>query len=134
MLDPHSPDAPEPRPRVLLVEDDDGVRRSLHLMLHGRGFDVRSYAAAGPLLADPSIGEAHALIADFRLPDSDGIGVRRALDRIGWRGRSVMITAFPSPILRNSALAAGYDAVLEKPVRAHELIGALDAPSPVPER
>ncbi len=36
------------RPRVLLVEGDDGVRRSLHLLLHGSGYDVRSYSAAAP--------------------------------------------------------------------------------------
>lgn len=120
------PNAPQPRPRVLLVEDDDGVRRSLHLLLHGRGFDVRSYSAAGPLLADPSIGEARCLIADYRLPDSDGFGVLRALHRIGWQGRSVLITAYPSITLRAAAEACGYDAILEKPIRQHELIGALD--------
>ena len=112
--------------RVLLVEDDEGVRRSLHLMLRGRGFDVRSYAAAAPLLADPTIKEARCLIADFRLPDSDGVAVRRGLGELGWQGRSVMITAYPSEPLREQALAAGYDAVLDKPVRQHELIGALE--------
>ncbi|MFZ5749409.1 MAG: response regulator [Pseudomonadota bacterium] len=122
-----------PRERILLVEDDDGVRRSLHLMLHGRGFEVRSYSAAGSMLADPSIIDARFLIADYRLPDSDGLGVRRALARLGWTGRSVLITAYPSETLRESAASAGYDLVLEKPVRQHELIGALDAPRPAGE-
>lgn len=116
----------EPRTRVLLVEDDDGVRRSMHLMLHGRGYEVRSYSAAGPLLADPTINEAKCLIADYRLPDSDGLGVLRALQRNGWEGRSVLITAFPSSTLREAAQACGYDGILEKPVRQHELLGALD--------
>ncbi|WP_448663374.1 response regulator [Sphingomonas sp. CJ20] len=114
------------RPRVLLVEDDAGVRRSMHLMLHGRGYDVRSYSAAGPLLADPTIGEAKCLIADYRLPDSDGFGVLRALHRIGWEGRSILITAYPSGTLREAAMACGYDVILEKPIRQHELLGAID--------
>lgn len=122
MLDTQS----DKRPRVLLVEDDDGVRRSMHLMLHGRGYEVRSYSAAAPLLADPTIGEAKCLIADYRLPDSDGLGVLRSLQRIGWKGRSVLITAFPSATLREAAQSCGYDAILEKPVRQHDLLGALD--------
>lgn len=115
-----------PRPRVLLVEDDDGVRRSVHLMLNGRGFDVRSYSAAAPLLADPGIGETDCLIADYRLPDSDGMGVLRALKRTGWHGRSVLMTAYPSGTLREAATACGFDAILEKPVPQHQLIAAID--------
>ncbi|AJP73047.1 response regulator [Sphingomonas hengshuiensis] len=116
---------PIPRPRVLLVEDDDGVRRSIHLMLNGKGFEVRSYSAAAPLLADPTIDEAAYLIADYRLPDSDGLGVLRALQRIGWTGRSVLMTAYPSGTLREAALACGYDAILEKPVPQHQLLAAI---------
>ena len=114
------------RPRILLVEDDDGVRRSLHLMLHGQGFDVRSYCAAAPLLADPSVNGAQCLIVDYRLPDSDGLDVLRALRQSGWHGRSVLITAYPSPSVREAAQSCGFDAVLEKPLRQHELIDAIE--------
>ena len=115
-----------PRIPVLLVEDDDGVRRSLHLMLHGRGYDVRSYAAAAPLLADPERGSAQCLIADHRLPDSDGIAVLAALRAEGWRGRSVLITGHDAAPLRGAARTAGYDMLLEKPLRPHELIEAIE--------
>ncbi|AMK22904.1 response regulator receiver protein [Sphingobium sp. TKS] len=30
---------PTARPKILLVEDDPGVRRSLQLLLHGKGYD-----------------------------------------------------------------------------------------------
>lgn len=116
---------PLQRPRVLLVEDDDGVRRSIHLMLNGRGYDVRSYSAAAPLLADPSISGAEVLVADYRLPDSDGLGVLRALQRIGWTGRAVLMTAYPSGTLREAAAACGYDAILEKPIPQHQLLAAI---------
>lgn len=115
------------RPRVLLLEDDDGVRRSLHLLLHGRGYEVRSFASAAPLLADPSLAEADVLISDYRLPDSDGLGVRRALERQGWTGRSVLITGFADAGLCDQAQQAGYDSVLAKPLRQHELACALAA-------
>jgi len=115
----------EMRERVLLLEDDAGVRRSLHLMLHGAGYDVRSYSAAAALLADPGVGDAGVLIADYRLSDGDGVDVLRTLREQSWNGRAVLITAFPSPALRATAKEAGYDLVLDKPVLQHNLLGAL---------
>lgn len=120
----HNPST-ETRERVLLLEDDAGVRRSMHLMLHGAGFDVRSYSAAAALLADPGIDDAGVLIADYRLSDGDGVDVLRALRDQSWNGRAVLITAFPSPALRAAAKEAGYDLVLDKPVLQHNLLGAL---------
>lgn len=117
--------APQERPRILLVEDDDGVRRSLHLMLSSQGFDVRSYASA-ELIADAPIDGATCLVADYRLPAADGIEVLTALHEAGWQGRSVLVTGHPSPELRAAAEAAGYDAVIEKPFRQHELVHAIE--------
>jgi DNA-binding response OmpR family regulator len=110
---------------VLLLEDDAGVRRSLHLMLHGAGYEVRSYSAASELLANRAIDQAHLLIADYRLADGDGVDVMRALRQRGWDGRGLLITSFPSPTLRTAAREAGFDMVLDKPVLQHELLGAL---------
>jgi FixJ family two-component response regulator len=126
MQPPPSSSAPATRRYLLLVEDDDGVRRSLQLALHAHRYDVRAYALAGQLLADPAIHDAAYLVADYRLADGDGIAVRRALAEMGWRGRSVLITASAAAALQAPAIAAGYDAVLEKPLRLHALIAVLD--------
>ena len=115
----------EPRRRAVLVEDDEAVRRSLQLVLHARGYDVRSFASAAPLLDGFQADGIDLLVTDYRLQDGDGLGVLRALRRGGWQGRAVLITAFPSATLVDSALACGFDAVLEKPLRPNELIGAL---------
>src|SRR3546814_5203337 len=63
------------RPRLLLLEDDAGVRRSLQLLFRARGFDVRAYAAGAALLADPAACDACCFIADYRLDETDGIEV-----------------------------------------------------------
>jgi len=112
---------------ALLVEDDEGVRRSLQLLLHWRGYDVRSYPSAKPLLGSDQAMGADVLVADYRLPDGDGIAVLRDLRARGWSGRSVLITAFPTPELIREAQASGFDAVLEKPLRQQALIAALSA-------
>lgn len=116
-----------PRRRAVLVEDDEPVRRSLQLVLHARGYDVRSFASAVPFLDDLRCDDMDLLVTDYRLPDGDGLGILRALHRAGWQGRAILITAFRSSALFDSAKACGFDAVLEKPLRPNELAGALVA-------
>ncbi len=117
--------SPAERPSVLLVEDDDGVRRSTQLLLHGQGYRVQAHSVATASLADPAALTADYLVADYCLPDGNGIALLRALKARGWTGRAVLMTGYPSPALTAEAEASGYAALLEKPLRTHELLGAL---------
>lgn len=101
--------------RLLLVEDDPAVRRSIQLLLRGQGYDVRAYASSLDLLADPLALTALALIADFRMPDIDGLLVLDRLRARGWTGSALLITGFPGDDLSARARAAGFDRVIEKP-------------------
>ncbi len=109
------------RPRLLLVEDDAGVRRSLQLLLRARGFDVRAYSAGTALLADPLSADAGCFVADYSMEDLDGVEVLARLRSRGWNGPAILITAFPSPDLKERAFAEGFNEVLEKPFREHVL-------------
>lgn len=113
-----SDDVPEQpgRPVMLLVEDEPAVRRSLQLILQGNGFDVHSYGSGAALLADPSARYARGIVADYRLPDSDGLTILRGLKAAGFDGHAILITAFGSAQLSAQAEAAGFDRVLEKPL------------------
>lgn len=111
--------------RALLIEDDDAVRRSLQLLLHWRGYDVRSYPALAPALASEDSVRAHVLVVDYRLPDGSGLDLPRALAGRGWHGRAVLITDFFSPELEEMARSRGFAAVLEKPLQQHRLLMTL---------
>jgi FixJ family two-component response regulator len=115
----------EGRARLLLVEDDPGVRRSLQLLLRGRGFEVRAYASGLALLADPTALGAVCLVADYRMPEIDGLLILRRLRELGWQGQALLITAFPSARLVDQALAAGYSRVIEKPLVEAALVDAV---------
>lgn len=114
------------RPRVVILEDDDGVRRSLQLLLQGRGYDVKAYGSSGSLLADPDLDGTACLVADYRLPEVDGITVLERLRARGWSAPAILVTAFGSDDLNMRARSAGFSEVFEKPFKDHALIVALE--------
>lgn len=114
------------RPKLLLVEDDAAVRRSLQLLLRGRGYEVRAYESGRQMLADPTAAEAVCLIADYRMDDMDGLAVLRDLRSRGWHCLAILITAYDAEELTANAREAGFDAVLQKPLRDLALLELLD--------
>lgn len=113
------------RPFVVIVEDDNGVRRSLQLLLQGHGFDVRAYASPEALLADPQAARADCILADYRLTAMDGIAMLGRLRMRGWGGAAILMTAFGSHELTARAKSAGFADVFQEPFKDHILITAL---------
>lgn len=114
------------RPLVVILEDDNGVRRSLQLLLQGRGFAVKAYAHARALIDDAAATGARCLVADFQLGDTDGIAVLESLRARGWRQPAILMTAFGSDKLFEEARKAGFDVVFEKPLKELALTNALE--------
>lgn len=104
------------KPTLLLVEDDPAVRRSLQLILQGSGFSVRSYGTVTASLADPDLANVDGMVADYRLPDGDGLSLLTALRAAGFRGQAILITAHGHSQLEAKATEAGYARFLEKPL------------------
>lgn len=113
------------RPRILIVEDDAGARRSLLMLLTGRGFDAIAYATAGQALADAILRPPACLVADYRLDHQNGIGLLEALRAQGWQGPAILISGYGSDAVFADAKAAGFALVLDKPLREHALVDAL---------
>jgi FixJ family two-component response regulator len=114
-----------PRPCILVVEDDDAVRRSLQLLLRSRGMEVRAYASACSALGDSAVMEGKCLIADLMMPEVDGIDLLRKLRENGWSGPAVLVSGHLTPQLEELAMSAGYGAVLHKPVSEGTLTGLM---------
>lgn len=110
---------------ILIVEDDPGARRSLLLLLTGRGFDAVAYSTAEQALADAAANPPACLIADYRLDHSDGIALLTALHDQGWHGPAILISAFGTSDLAARAEAAGFAMIFEKPLREHALVDAV---------
>lgn len=108
---------PPSRPRILLVEDDSAVRRSLQLLLQARGYEVRAHASGATMLEDPAWAQAACMVADYRLDGLDGLEVLSRLRAKGWDGPALLITAHPSAELADRAAESGFAQVIEKPFR-----------------
>nr|WP_186329709.1 response regulator [Variovorax boronicumulans] len=111
--------------RLLLVEDVAGVRDSLAAQLRGEGHAVSAQADGEAGLRSLLTEWPDAAVVDLSLPGMSACALARSARRAGYAGRMVAVAGYePSPE-RAEALRAGFDACLNKPVRAGQLRQAL---------
>lgn len=113
-------------PKIVIVEDDPSVRRSLQLLVQGQGFETRTFASAEALLAASEVQAPDCLVVDYQLDEGvDGITLLPALRARGWSAPAILITGFPSSQVSQRASDCGFALVFEKPLRERSLIEAL---------
>ncbi len=118
-------DAPVAK-RVLLIEDDARVRRTLRLALQDEGYDVTEAADGEQGLEALSRAEPDVVLLDIMLPDADGFSVCRSIRR-GSRVPVIMVTARTDSHDVVAGLEAGADDYVTKPLVAKELSARIRA-------
>ena len=114
-------------PRVLIVDDDDGIRRTLASALGRSGFDVQTANDGAPALRLAEVATPDIVVVDYNMP-TGGVSVVRALkERHGSAIYVAVLTGEDDPMTRNVCREAGADAVLIKPVGIGELRRVLTA-------
>lgn len=116
---------PPMRTTILVVEDDDAVRRSLQLLLRSHGFEVKAYASPGYALADHQNRNAACLIAGLMMPDLDGLTLLTNLRAEGWEGSAILIGGDIAAVHRAQAAEMEFSAILDKPISDFKLMDAL---------
>lgn len=109
--------------RVLVVEDDPGIARSLERGLTRAGFQVDTVGTGAAALA---AGPADVVLLDLGLPDVDGMEVCRRL-RARTDAAVIVVTARGEEGDRVAALDDGADDYLVKPFGLAELIARIRA-------
>ncbi len=90
-------EAPEAA-RVLVVDDEDAVRRTLVRLLQRQGMDITDCPSAGQGLEHLEAGLSPVVvISDFRMPVMDGVEFLGEVRRRWPKIRRVMITGFSEP-------------------------------------
>jgi FixJ family two-component response regulator len=111
--------------RVLLVEDDDSVRKSMVRLLNSLGVSTASYESAEALLAvGPGAGDT-CVVSDLKLPGISGLQLLAELRQRGCTKPVILMTAYDSTSSRK--LAEFYDAAafLPKPLSGTALLAAI---------
>jgi two-component system KDP operon response regulator KdpE len=112
--------------RVLVVDDEAGLRRALAANLKARGYEVDLAATGEEALTLAARGHPDVVILDLGLPGIDGVEVVRGLR--GWSGVPILIlSARDSEPAKVAALDAGADDYVTKPFGMDELLARVRA-------
>jgi two-component system response regulator MprA len=112
---------------ILVVDDDDAIRRMLERTLAAEGYDVAGASGGGAALVAIERSVPDLLVLDVRLPDLDGFAVCRRLRGKGLALPVLMLTARDAVPDRVAGLEAGADDYLVKPFASEELVARVRA-------
>ncbi len=108
--------------RILVVEDDTGIRTLLGATVRMAGYDVRAAADAGQARAALTEFRPDLLVLDVMLPGTDGFAFTRQLRADGITTPVLFLTAHARIEDRVTGLRAGGDDYLVKPFNVEELL------------
>jgi two-component system KDP operon response regulator KdpE len=112
--------------RVLVVDDEAPMRRTLDIGLRARGYEVDLAATGEEALLLAGRTKPDVVILDLGLPGLDGIQVARALRE--WSAVPIIVlSARGTEAVKVAALDAGADDYVTKPFGMDELLARLRA-------
>lgn len=115
------------RRKVLVVEDDDGMREAIETLLDAAGIESAAYASAEALLAGGALEAALCVISDIKLPAMSGLELLTELRARGTLLPVIVITAHDASGVRDDAVRHGAAAYLAKPFLGTALLAAIDS-------
>ena len=113
--------------RVLVVDDDEAVRRSISNALSRDGYEVATAADGPAALQNLTRTRPDAIVLDILMPEPNGLEVCRRLRSRGDHVPILMLTARDRVADRVAGLNAGADDSLVKPFALEELRARLRA-------
>ena len=118
---------PEIRPRVLVIEDEAGLRLTLSDRLTSEGYQVDTATDGEAGLERGSSGAYDLIVLDVMLPRMNGFDVCRELRHRGVAVPILMLTARGQMVDKVVGLKLGADDYLTKPFDIPELMARLEA-------
>jgi len=110
-----------PRPRVLLVEDDESIQQFVEMALSDEGYQVACAGDGADALAAIERHHPALILLDLRMPGMDGWCFAHAYRQApGPKAPVVLLTAARDPA--GQALALRADGFLAKPFELAELL------------
>jgi two-component system alkaline phosphatase synthesis response regulator PhoP len=119
--------APAVEARILIVDDEPGLRRTLSDRLRKEGYVVDTASTGDSALELARKAHYDAIILDLNLPAKDGLAVCQELRREGRHVAVLMLTARDSIADKITGLRSGADDYMTKPFASAELVARIEA-------
>ena len=112
---------------VMIVDDDESVRRAARRLIKSYGFPVETCASADDFLASGRLSETACLLLDVQMPGLNGLELQSRLVAAGGHQVPIIfITAFNDENARAQALKAGALCYLVKPFEEADLLNSIN--------
>src|SRR3569623_2218520 len=111
---------------VLLVDDDEAIRRSASYMLRTSGYVVKTYPSGLELLDQPRPLSTGCILLDIRMAGMDGLEVQAALKAQNVLLPVLIITGHGDVDLAVRAMKGGAIDFIEKPFEKIVLVDAIE--------
>ncbi len=110
-------------PRVLIADDDDGLRALFRLVLQRAGFEVSEAANGEQVLALAAASPPTIILLDIMMPGMNGFEVCQRLksDRHTGSVPVILVSAMEDVARLNDVFKAGADDCIKKPISPRDL-------------
>jgi FixJ family two-component response regulator len=107
---------------VYVVDDDDGMRRALSLLLNTVGYKTAAFANPKEFLEKFRPDAAGCLVLDIRMPGMSGLELQQHLNRMGSMLPVIFITGHGDVPMAVQAMKEGAFEFVQKPFRDQDLL------------
>jgi two-component system response regulator AtoC len=108
--------------KILIIDDDRGLRKSLTLILTDAGYEVRVAEDGEEGLAAALSENPQMILCDVRMPKKDGLSFLREYKERGGEALVLVMTAYGNIELAVQAMQAGAYDYIPKPFGANEVL------------
>ncbi|WP_207061912.1 sigma-54 dependent transcriptional regulator [Motiliproteus sp. SC1-56] len=118
----HSSLRNRPPIRVILVDDEEAIRKATRQWLNLAGMEVEDYSSAETALSAIEPGCDRVIVSDIRMPGMDGMAFAREVQRLDPDLPVLLVTAHGDVRMAVEAMRDGVYDFIEKPVEPDLLI------------
>ncbi|RJS93428.1 response regulator, partial [Candidatus Bathyarchaeota archaeon] len=108
-------------PRILIIDDDEAIRRTLSTILEEKGYIIDTAKSAEEAIKKSASAYYNLALIDIKLPDIEGIDLLNKLQEISPEMIKIILTGYPSLQNAVKAVNRGADGYLIKPVNIDDL-------------
>jgi CheY-like chemotaxis protein len=115
------------QPKIMVVDDDPGMRFTLEAIMEDEGYDVIGVEDGHQAIRLAKETHFALIFMDIKMPGINGVDAYREIKRVSPASVVVMMTGYSVPELINKALEEGAYAVLYKPLMVEQVIEIVQA-------